>query len=354
MAITLRQESATGATTKGDSLTFSELDNNFIDILQNKIQAIQIDADSGSVNVGEALSNGVLTLSGGTNITTSVTEDSAGNANVVINGTDLNTTYTIGAAVDGANANFTLTGSDASTDTIQFVAGSNITLNVDSAGAIEIAATDAVGITNIVEDTTPQLGGNLDVNGNSIVSTSSGNITIAPNGSGNINLTPNTGNVIIDYATWPAEGTNGYVLSTNGAGTLSWVAQPSAGIANVVEDTTPQLGGNLDCQGNEIQNPVLEDYAETVYALGSTDSPTITVSNGNVQTVSITSGLSLPAFSDAATGQTVTLIVTGSGTASGTGAYKFAGGNTTLTSYSVVSIFYDGTTYWASVSTDYQ
>ena len=354
MAITLRQESATGATTKGDSLTFSELDNNFIDILQNKIQAIQIDADSGSVNVGEALSNGVLTLSGGTNITTSVTEDSAGNANVVINGTDLNTTYTIGAVVDGANANFTLTGSDASTDTIQFVAGSNITLNVDSAGAIEIAATDAVGITNIVEDTTPQLGGDLDVNGNSIVSTSSGNITIAPNGSGNINLTPNTGNVVIDYATWPAEGTNGYVLSTNGAGTLSWVAQPSAGIANVVEDTTPQLGGNLDCQGYEIQNPVLEDYAETVYALGSTDSPTITVSNGNVQTVSITSGLSLPAFSDAATGQTVTLIVTGSGTASGTGAYKFAGGNTTLTSYSVVSIFYDGTTYWASVSTDYQ
>ena len=354
MAITLRQESATGATTKGDSLTFSELDNNFIDILQNKIQAIQIDADSGSVNVGEALSNGVLTLSGGTNITTSVTEDSAGNANVVINGTDLNTTYTIGATVDGSNANFTLTGSDASTDTIQFVAGSNITLNVDSAGAIEIAATDAVGISNVVEDTTPQLGGSLDVNGQSIVSVSNGNITIAPNGTGNIQLTPATGNVVIDYATWPAEGTNGYVLSTNGAGTLSWVAQPSAGIANIVEDTTPQLGGNLDCQGNEIQNPVLEDYAETVYALGSTDSPTITVSNGNVQTVSITSGLSLPAFSDAATGQTVTLIVTGSGTASGTGAYKFAGGNTTLTSYSVVSIFYDGTTYWASVSTDYQ
>lgn len=354
MAITLRQESATGATTKGDSLTFSELDNNFIDILQNKIQAIQIDADSGSVNVGQSLSNGVLTLSGGTNITTSVTEDSAGNANVVINGTDLNTTYTIGAAVDGSNANFTLTGSDASTDTIQFVAGSNITLNVDSAGAIEIAATDAVGISNVVEDTTPQLGGSLDVNGQSIVSVSNGNITIAPNGTGNIQLTPATGNVVIDYATWPAEGTNGYVLSTNGAGTLSWVAQSSGGIANVVEDTTPQLGGALDCQGNDIQNAVLEDYAETIHSLGSTDSPTITVSNGNVQTVTITSGLSLPAFSDAATGQTVTLIVTGSGTASGTGAYKFAGGNTTLTSYSVVSIFYDGTTYWASVSTDYQ
>ena len=356
MAITLRQESTTGATTKGDSLTFSELDNNFIDILTNKIQAIDLNGDTGQTTLGQALANEKFTIAGGTGITTALTTDSAGEAVLTINQdtADTNTTYTIGATVDGSNANFTLTGSDASTDTIQFVAGSNITLNVDSAGAIEIAATDAVGIANVVEDTTPQLGGSLDVNGQSIVSVSNGNITLAPNGTGNIQLTPSTGSVIIDYATWPAEGTNGYVLSTNGSGTLSWVAQPSAGISNVVEDTTPQLGGNLDCQGNEIQNPVLEDYAETVYALGSTDSPTISVSNGNVQTVTITSGLSLPAFSDAATGQTVTLIVTGSGTASGTGAYKFAGGNTTLTSYSVVSIFYDGTTYWASVSTDYQ
>jgi hypothetical protein len=33
-------------------------------------------------------------------------------------------------------------------------------------------------------DTTPQLGGNLDVNGNSIVSTSNGNIKLTPNGTG--------------------------------------------------------------------------------------------------------------------------------------------------------------------------
>ena len=31
-------------------------------------------------------------------------------------------------------------------------------------------------LANVVEDTTPQLGGNLDVNGNKIVSTSNGNI----------------------------------------------------------------------------------------------------------------------------------------------------------------------------------
>ena len=39
-------------------------------------------------------------------------------------------------------------------------------------------------LSNVVEDTTPQLGGSLDVNGQDIVSTSNGNITITPNGSG--------------------------------------------------------------------------------------------------------------------------------------------------------------------------
>ena len=49
-----------------------------------------------------------------------------------------------------------------------------------------LAASSA--LSNIVEDTTPQLGGSLDVNGNSIVSVSNGNISIVPNGSGKVIL----------------------------------------------------------------------------------------------------------------------------------------------------------------------
>ena len=37
---------------------------------------------------------------------------------------------------------------------------------------------------NIVEDTSPQLGGALDVNGQDIVTTSNGDIDLDPNGSG--------------------------------------------------------------------------------------------------------------------------------------------------------------------------
>ena len=103
-----------------------------------------------------------------------------------------------------------------------------------------------------------------------------------------------------------------------------------------------------------LKDKTLEDYKETVHAIGSNDSPSISISNGNVQSVTITSGLNLPAFSDAAAGQSVTLIVSGSGNATGTGAYKFAGGNKTLTTESVVSIFYDGTTYYTSIATDFQ
>lgn len=41
---------------------------------------------------------------------------------------------------------------------------------------------------DVVDDTSPQLGGNLDVNGNKIVSTSNGNIELEPNGTGDVIL----------------------------------------------------------------------------------------------------------------------------------------------------------------------
>jgi len=156
----------------------------------------------------------------------------------------------------------------------------------------------------------------------------------------------------VDASLAPSDG---QILAYNNSASKFEAQDPGAsGIANVVDDTSPQLGGELDAQGELITNPILKDYAETVEAIGSNDSPTLTVANGNVKTVTITSGLALPAFVDAAAGQTVTLIVSGSGSATGTGAYVFAGGNKTLTTTSVVSIFYDGTTYYASIATDFQ
>ena len=70
------------------------------------------------------------------------------------------------------------------------------TIKIAGAGGVTTAVSgDTLTITgptgtlsNIVEDTTPKLGGNLDVNGNSIVSTSNGNIVLDPDGTGVIQV----------------------------------------------------------------------------------------------------------------------------------------------------------------------
>lgn len=52
--------------------------------------------------------------------------------------------------------------------------------------------------------------------------------------------------------TWPAsDGSSGNQLTTDGAGGLTWSASGAggSGIANLVEDVSPQLGADLDCNG---------------------------------------------------------------------------------------------------------
>ena len=78
---------------------------------------------------------------------------------------------------------------------ISTVANDDVFLAVDTSGgglkkiarsAIVSGLASSAAISNVVEDTTPQLGGDLDVNGNDLVSTSNGNISLLPNGSGKV------------------------------------------------------------------------------------------------------------------------------------------------------------------------
>ena len=87
----------------------------------------------------------------------------------------------------------------------------------------------AASFSNVVEDTSPQLGGNLDVLARSITtSTTNGNIAITPHGSGK---------VILDGISHPnADGTNGQVLQTNGSGNLSFAP------VNTETSATPTAG----------------------------------------------------------------------------------------------------------------
>ena len=90
---------------------------------------------------------------------------------------------------------------------------------------------------DIVNDVTPQLGADLDVNGNAIVSTTDGNIAITPNG---------TGKVIIDGISHPtADGTNGQALTTDGSGVLSFTTV-AVSFSSVGEDILPSTTDTYD------------------------------------------------------------------------------------------------------------
>ncbi len=109
---------------------------------------------------------------------------------------------------DGTNFNSVAVGD---LSEISSVAADDVLLAVDTSGGglKKIARSTLVSglatssaISNVADDTTPQLGGDLDVNGNDIVSVSNGNINLLPNG---------TGKVIID-----GNGTSGGVTVTDG------------------------------------------------------------------------------------------------------------------------------------------
>jgi hypothetical protein len=98
---------------------------------------------------------------------------------------------------DGTNFNPTAVGDLSEISTI---ANDDVLLAVDTSGGGLKKVTRATltagilsgsEISNVVEDTTPQLGGSLDVNGQDIVSVSNGNITITPNGTGLVRLDGN-------------------------------------------------------------------------------------------------------------------------------------------------------------------
>ena len=125
---------------------------------------------------------------------------------------------------------------DGSGDPTALSVGTNgyiLTADSSEATGIKWAANAGAGggtINNVVEDTSPQLGGDLDVNGNDIVSTSNGSINITPNGSGD---------VVIDGLKYPqADGSAGQFLKTNGSAQLSWAGLDNAAVRTSVEAAT--------------------------------------------------------------------------------------------------------------------
>lgn len=152
----------------------------------------------------------------------------------------------------------------------------------------ELAAEPTSGITDVVQDTTPQLGGNLDVQSYKITTSTNNTLTIEGKtdynveilamGTGDIRLNPAVnGDVVLDGQSWPrSDGTNGQVLTTDGAGQLSW--------------TTPSAGGSTI-------SSVVFQFSSPALVSGSTYKATVTelLDTGSVASVSNTYDFTLNA-----------------------------------------------------------
>ena len=170
------------------------------------------------------------TIEGTSGLTKTATQFTAGNY-------AFNIDQTVGAGQD----NYVLTYDDASGEI-----------------GLEASAGGGGGLDNVVEDTTPELGGDLDVLTNSIVSSSGRDIAITPD---------TTGSVVLDGLSWPqTDGGTGHVLQTNGAGVLSFTAiaagsSPSTGYGSIYADsnaTTTTFSGASTDWTNKVQVTVFD------------------------------------------------------------------------------------------------
>jgi hypothetical protein len=147
------------------------------------------------------------------------------------------------------------------------------------------------------------------------------------------------------------------------AGTLTTAAQPnitSVGTLSslTVSGTATITTGNITT-GN-FGNSVFTKYQEKVVAGGSV-SGTITpdAAAGTIYTYTLTGAITLNALTNAVAGTSMTIILTQGGTGSYglTSTMKFAGGAKSLSSavgaIDIISVFYDGTNYYAIVSRSY-
>ena len=179
--------------------------------------------------------------------------------------------------------------------TINF--STNLDVSAISSGIVTVTAT---GGGDVVSDTSPQLGGDLDVNGKDIVSASNGNIEFTPNGTGKVvfkGVTGNGGNGAGRFVlnceqnshgitiqgpphsagatytlTLPnTDGNADQVLKTNGSGVLDWVDQSSGGVTSQSITFTGSAGSAQVIQ---------------TYAVGSADCTEFTLhvtSGSNIQ-----------------------------------------------------------------------
>ncbi len=176
--------------TSGQVLISTGTATNWVD--QTDTTYTHSSAQAGSdavIRLTDGVTNQDVTLVAGNSI--SLTDDGSNNITIAATGGAANTEYDLASSQNGSNVDVSLTGTDATTDTVSLVAGTNVTITDDGSNNITIDTPSIV----TYDLASAQNGSNIDVSLTGTDATidavsliAGANITLTDDGSNNITI----------------------------------------------------------------------------------------------------------------------------------------------------------------------
>lgn len=358
-----------GGQGSGGTITLGGTANSNITILPNGTGDVILSADT--VQVGDSGAAATITTNGAGNLVLNTNAGTNSGSITIAQGANANITLAPnGTGATVANGNFTaaMTSTTTSVPIVarHTVAASasvgNNSLSVQKARSdIALASmTDEPAIIVFsVRDNTNATRNFAKLNANYIGTGTYPNIIFNTSVD---NYTTNRRVILMNEATATFGHTNtNYTITTNGTANLTLNTNSGTNSGSIVLNQGANANITLTPNGTGQTKITNLQYNEKVFDYGNSGVLTWTpdAANGNVQTITLTGNLTLNAFSNPVSGQTITFIITQDATGSRTltSTMKFAGGSKTLStaanSIDILTVSYIGTTYYATLSKGY-
>ncbi len=196
---------------------------------------------------------------------------------------------------------------------ISTVANDDVFIAVDTSGgglkkitrsAIVAGLATSSAISNVADDSSPQLGGNLDMNGNDIVTTSNADIELAPNGTGHVTIKGNTNQGTLQLnceanthgqqikAAPHSESANNVLTLPSTGGDARLVSTASTATLTNKSLTAPILTGSSSAAGSILFKEDTDNGTNAVTLIGPASTADVTVTLPNsAGTVALTSDI---------------------------------------------------------------